>query len=79
MLLNVQDFSKHVLKLVGCSNLHSAFPQAHWARKSTWFRAKSLQLLTGRISENFWIFQKSHNNTQEARVCVLEALYQAQN
>ena len=49
MLLNVQDFSKHVLELVGCSNLHTAFPQAHWARKSTWFRAKSLQLLTGRI------------------------------
>ena len=48
MFFNVQDFSKHVLRLVGCSNLHSAFPQAHWARKATWFRAKSLQSPTGR-------------------------------
>ena len=43
MFLNVQDFSKHVLRLVGCSILHRAFPQAHWARKSTWFEARSLQ------------------------------------
>ena len=41
MFFNVQDFSKYVLRLVGCSNLHSAFPQAHWDRRSTWFRAKS--------------------------------------
>ena len=74
MLFNVQDFSKHVLRLVGCSNLHSAFPQAHWARKSTWFRAKSLQSPTGRTSKNFWIFQKSHHNTQEARVCAGSAV-----
>ena len=51
MFFNVQDFSKHVLRLVGCSNLHSAFPQAHWARKLTWFGAKSLQSPTG--SKNF--------------------------
>ena len=55
MVFNVLDFSKHVLELVGCSNLHSVFPQAHWARKSTWFGAKSLQSPTGRISRNFWI------------------------
>ena len=56
-------FFKTRLRLVGCSNLHSAFPQAHWVRKSTWFRTKSLQSLTGRISKNFWIFQKSHHNS----------------
>ena len=32
--------------LLGCSKLHSAFPQAHWDRKSTWFRAKRLRSLT---------------------------------
>ena len=67
-------FSKHVLRLVGCSNLHRAFPQAHWARKSTWFGARSLQSPTGRISQNFWIFQKSHNNSPEARVCTGSAV-----
>ena len=66
---NVLNFSKCVLGVAGCSNSHSVFPQTHWARKSTWFRAKSLRSLTGRISKNFWIFQKSHNITQEARVC----------
>ena len=74
MFLNVQDLSKHVLRLVGCSNLHRAFPQAHWARKLTWFRAKSLQSPTGRISQNFWIFQKSHNYSPEARVCTGSAV-----
>ena len=53
MFFNVQDFSKYVLRLVGCSNLHSFFPQAHWARKSNWFGTKSSQSLTGRISKNF--------------------------
>ena len=74
MVFNVLDFPKHVLGLVGSSNLHSVFPQAHWARKSTWFRARSLRSLTGRISKNFWIFQKSHNNTQQARVCAGSAV-----
>ena len=63
MFFNVQDFSKHVLRLVGCSNLHNAFPQAHWARKLTWFGTKSSQSLAARISKDFWIFQNSHNNT----------------
>ena len=71
---NVLNFSKCVLGFVGCSNSPSAFPQTHWARKSTWFSAKSLRPLTGRISKNFRIFQKSHNNTQEARVCAGNAV-----
>ena len=74
MLFNVLDSSKHVLELVGCLKLHSVFPQAHWARKSTWFGTKSLQSLTGRISRNFRIFQNSHDNTQEARVCARSAV-----
>ena len=74
MFFTVQDFLKHVLRLVGCSNLHRAFPQAHWARESTWFRAKSLQSPTGSISKNFWIFQKAHNNSPEARVCTGSAV-----
>ena len=73
MFFNVQDFSKHVLRLVGCSNLHNILPQAHWAKKSTWFRTKSLQSPTGRFSKNFWIYQKLHN-TQEARVCTGSAV-----
>ena len=60
--------------LVGCSNLYSAFPQAHWAGKSTWLGTKGFQSLTGRISKNFWIFQKSHNNTQKARMCAGSAV-----
>ena len=70
----VLNFPKCVLGVVGCSNSHSAFSQARWARKSTWFRAESLRSLTGRIPKNFWIFQKSHNNTQEARVCAWSAV-----
>ena len=70
----VLNFPKCVLGVVGCSNLHSASSQAHWARKLTWFRAESLRLLTGRISRKFWIFQKSHNKTQEARVCAGSAV-----
>ena len=70
----VLNFSRCVLGVVGCSNSHSAFPQTHWARKITWFKAKSLRPLTGRISKNFWIFQKSHNNTQVARVCAGSAV-----
>ena len=69
MLFNVQDFSKCVLGLVGCSDLHSAFPQARWARKLTWFGAVNPQSLTGGISKKFRMFQSLHNNTQEARVC----------
>ena len=65
----VLNFPKCVLGVVGCLNSHSGSSQAHWARKLTWFRAESLRLLTGRISRNFWIFQKSHNKTHEARVC----------
>ena len=72
---NVLNFSKCVIGVVGCSNSHSAFPQTHWARNVTWFKAKSLQPLTGRISKNFWIFQKSHNNTQVARVCAGSAVF----
>ena len=71
---DVLNFSKCVLGVVGYSNSHSVFPQTHWARKSTRFRAKSLRPLTGRISKNFWIFQKSHNNTQMARVCAGSAV-----
>ena len=71
---NVLNFSRCVLGVVGCSNSHSAFPLTHWARKSTWVKAKSLRLLTGRISKNFWIFQKSHNNTQMAPVCAGSAV-----
>ena len=74
MLFKVQDISKCVLGLVGCSNLHSVFPEARWARKSTWFGAADPQSLTGGISKNFWIFQKSHHNTQEARVCAGSAV-----
>ena len=79
MFFQRPSFFKTNLRLVGCSSLHSAFPLAHWARESTWFRAKSLQSPTGRISKNFWIFHKSHHNTQEARVCAVEAPYPAQN
>ena len=71
---NVRNFSRCVLGVVGCSDSHSAFPQTHWARKLTWFKAKSLRLLTGRISKNFCIFQNSHNNTQVARVCAGNAV-----
>ena len=71
---NILNFSRCVLGVIGCSISHSAFSQLHWARKSTWFRAKSLRPLTGRISKNFWIFQKSHNNTQVARVCAGSAV-----
>ena len=73
MLFNVQDFPKCVLGLVGCSKLHSAFPQARWARKSAWFGAKGLQSLT-----NFG-FSKNRATTLQRLVCALEALYQAQN
>ena len=61
-VFNVLNFSRCVLGVVGCSNSHSAFPQTHWARKSTWSKAKSLRPLTGRISKKFWIFQKSHSS-----------------
>ena len=71
---NVLNFSRCVLGVVGCSNSHSAFPQTHWARKLTWFRAKSLWPFTGSISKNFWVFQKSHNNAQVARVCAGSAV-----
>ena len=74
VVCNVLNFLKCVLGIVGCSNSRSVFPQAHWARKSTWYRAKSLRSLTGRTSKNFWIFQKSHYNTQEARVCAGSAV-----
>ena len=74
VVCNVPNFPKCVLGVVGCSNLHSAFPPTHWARKLTWFRVKSLRPVTGRISKNFWIFQKSHHNTQETRVCAGSAV-----
>ena len=70
MLFNVLDFSKHVLELVGCSKMHSVFPQAHWARKSTWFGAKSLQSLTGRISRKFLDFSKfARQHSRGSCVC----------
>ena len=78
MLLNVQDFPKHVLELVGCSNLHSAFPQAHWARKSTWFRA----IISSSSQEGFQRIlglSKNRTTTLKSLVRALEARYQAQN
>ena len=37
--------------------------------------SRSFTSLTGRISKKFWIFQKSHNNTQMARVCAGSAVF----
>ena len=58
MFFNVQDFSKHVLRLVGSSNLHSVFPQAHWARKSTWFRIKKSPVTHRKNFKEFLDFPK---------------------
>ena len=82
MLFNVRDFSKCVLGLVGCSNLHSVFPQARWARKLTWFGAKRLQSLKflGQTEfQRIFGFSKNRATTLQRLVRALGALYQAQN
>ena len=58
MFLNVQDFSKHVLRLVGCSNLHSALPQARWARKRTGVWGKKSPVTHRKKFEQFLNFPK---------------------
>ena len=77
MLLNVPDFPKCILGLVGRSNLHSAFPQAHWARKPGLG-----QKVSGHSQEEFqkiFGFSKIRTTTLKRLVCALEAPYQAQN
>ena len=78
MFFNVQDFSKYVLRLVGCSNLDSAFPKAHCAKKSIWFRAKVCSHEQEEFQRNFG-FSTNRTTTQTERlVCAPEEPYQAQ-
>ena len=82
MLFNVQDFSKCVLGLVGCSNLR--FSKSALFHKHTGLENQPGlgQKVSGHSQEEFqriFGFSKNRTTTPRRLVCALEALYQAQN